>query len=143
MLENSVGLRVLVVDDECLIADTLALILNRKGFETTAVYSGEKAVEVAIALKPDVLISDVIMKGITGIEAAIRISATLPACRVILFSGNAATNDLLAGANRRDTISRCWPKRFIRRLCSTACPPPEKRLNANTKYLWICKGLAG
>lgn len=101
MLENSVGLRVLVVDDECLIADTLALILNRKGFETTAVYSGEKAVEVAIALKPDVLISDVIMKGITGIEAAIRISATLPACRVILFSGNAATNDLLAGAESK------------------------------------------
>jgi DNA-binding response OmpR family regulator len=95
---DKLGIRVLVVDDERLIADTLALILNKSGFETVVAYSGAKAVELAEVLKPNVLISDVIMEGMNGVEAAIRISASLPGCRVILFSGNAATEDLLHGA---------------------------------------------
>ena len=90
--------RVLIVDDECIIADTLALILDQHGFETRAVYSGEHAVETAPALKPNVLISDVVMRGMNGIEAALRISVILPDCRIILFSGNAATADLLHDA---------------------------------------------
>ncbi len=90
--------RVLIVDDECIIADTLALILDQHGFDTKAVYSGEHAVETAPELKPDVLISDVVMRGMNGIEAALRISVILPDCRIILFSGNAATADLLHDA---------------------------------------------
>jgi CheY-like chemotaxis protein len=49
-------------------------------------------------LKPDVLICDVILGGISGIEVAIRITKTQPACRIILFSGQAATADLLERA---------------------------------------------
>ena len=90
--------RVLIVDDEELITNTLALILNRSGFEARAVYCAEDAVETARALSPDVLISDVIMEGMSGIEAAIRISKIAPHCRVILFSGQAATADLLEHA---------------------------------------------
>ena len=89
---------VLVVDDERIIADTLALILRKNGFETQAVYSGNSAVETAMVLKPDVLISDVVMGGMNGIEAAIQICDSLPGCRVILFSGNAATAHLLESA---------------------------------------------
>ncbi len=44
--------RVLVTDDERVIADTLALILNKSGFEATAVYSGEEAIETAKTLSP-------------------------------------------------------------------------------------------
>jgi CheY-like chemotaxis protein len=90
--------RVLVLDDEQIIANTLALILNRSGFEARAVYTGEAAIETARELSPDVLISDVIMHGMTGIEAAIRISEIVPNCRVILFSGQATTADLLERA---------------------------------------------
>ena len=98
MSNNGVSPRVLIVDDECVIADTLALILNKSGFETRAVYSGETALEAAIALRPNVLISDVMMHGMNGIDAAIRISAHLPGCRIILFSGNATTTNLLRDA---------------------------------------------
>src|ERR1035437_9616040 len=87
MLNDRVILRVLIVDDERLIADTLALILSQRGFAATAVYSGEKAVETASVLRPDILITDVVMEGMTGIEAAIRISETVPGCRVLLFPG--------------------------------------------------------
>lgn len=95
MPENSVKPKVLVADDERVIADTLAIILNQSGFEATAVYSGEKAVEVAEALHPDMLISDVIMNDLNGIDAAIKIRKMLPSCKILLFSGQAATADLL------------------------------------------------
>ena len=63
--------KVLVADDEQVIANTLAIILNQAGFEARAVYSGEKAIEALDSFEPDMLISDVIMPGMTGIEAAI------------------------------------------------------------------------
>ena len=63
--------KVLVADDEQVIANTLAIILNQSGFEARAVFSGEKAIETLDSFQPDMLISDVIMTGMTGIEAAI------------------------------------------------------------------------
>ncbi len=95
MLENSGKPKVLVADDERVIADTLAIILNQSGFQATAVYSGEKAVETARTLQPDMVISDVIMTDLNGIDAAIKIRTMLPTCKILLFSGQAATADLL------------------------------------------------
>ena len=90
--------KVLVADDERVIADTLAMILNQSGFEARAVYSGEKAVELAASFEPQMLISDVIMADLNGIDAAIRIREILPAIKILLFSGQAATADLLEKA---------------------------------------------
>ncbi|HVN92409.1 MAG TPA: response regulator [Terracidiphilus sp.] len=90
--------KVLVADDERVIADTLTIILNQSGFDARAVYSGEKALELAESFKPDMLISDVIMADLNGIDAAIRIRALLPSIKILLFSGQAATADLLEKA---------------------------------------------
>ena len=90
--------KVLVADDEQVIANTLAIILNQAGFEARAVFSGEKAVEALDGFQPDMLISDVIMTGMTGIEAAIQTRNRLPHCKILLFSGQAATADLLEQA---------------------------------------------
>jgi DNA-binding response OmpR family regulator len=90
--------KVLVVDDERLIADTLAMILRQSGFDAYAVYSGEEALAKAKSFEPDMLISDVVMTGIDGIETAIRMRARLPGLRVLLFSGQAATVNLLENA---------------------------------------------
>lgn len=98
MPENQSRPKVLVVDDEQVIANTLAMILNQSGFEARAVYSGEKAVELASAFAPDMLITDVIMADLNGIDAAIRIRALLPKIKILLFSGQAATADLLEKA---------------------------------------------
>jgi DNA-binding response OmpR family regulator len=95
MSEQTVKPKVLVADDERVIADTLAIILNQSGFEAMAVYSGEKAVEAAGNWRPDMLISDVIMTDLNGIDAAIKIRSLLPSCKILLFSGQAATADLL------------------------------------------------
>jgi CheY-like chemotaxis protein len=90
--------RILVADDERVIADSLAMILNQSGFDARAVYSGEKAVELAVTFQPEMLLSDVIMAGLSGIEAAIRIRALFPQVKILLFSGQAATADLLEKA---------------------------------------------
>ncbi len=90
--------RVLVADDEQVIANTLAIILNQAGFEARAVFSGEKAVETLDTFQPNMLISDVIMTGMTGIEAAIKTREKVPSCKILLFSGQAATADLLEKA---------------------------------------------
>jgi CheY-like chemotaxis protein len=93
--------KVLVVDDERVIADTLAIILNKAGFDASAVYTGTGAVERARSDRPDLIISDVIMPDMNGIEAAINIRAFLPACKILLFSGQAATADLLESARAK------------------------------------------
>ncbi len=101
MTTNAPKPKVLVVDDERVIADTLAIILNKNGFDAAAVYTGTAAVERARAVQPDLVISDVIMPDMNGIEAAINIRKFLPSCKILLFSGQAATADLLKEARER------------------------------------------
>jgi CheY-like chemotaxis protein len=98
MPENGAKPKVLVVDDERVIADTLAMILNQSGFEARAVYSGEKALETVSVFQPDMLISDVIMADLNGIDTAIQIRGLMPKIKILLFSGQAATADLLEKA---------------------------------------------
>lgn len=101
MTSNKAKRRVLVVDDEQVIADTLSIILNKAGFDASPVYSGTAAVESARRIQPDLIISDVIMQDMNGIEAAIQIRAFLPTCKILLFSGQAATADLLESARAK------------------------------------------
>lgn len=92
---------VLVVDDESVIADSLTEILNRSGYAAVPAYDGEGALEVALLMPPELLISDVILPGMNGIELATTVRRIFPDCKVILFSGQASTVDLLASAKNR------------------------------------------
>jgi CheY-like chemotaxis protein len=94
-------LKILIADDEHTIADTLAIILRKGGFDTVAVYDGKEAVEKARTWKPDLLLSDVMMPRMNGIEAAVEICKLIPECRVLLFSGYAASADLLLDSRIR------------------------------------------
>jgi CheY-like chemotaxis protein len=115
--EKSYQPRVLIADDEKVIADTLAMILNQSGFEALPVYSCVKALEVAPSFRPDILISDVIMSELNGIEAAVRIKALLPDIHVFLLSGQTATADLLEKENaanyRFEVLAKPVPPREL------------------------------
>ena len=87
--------RVLFVDDERLIADTLAIIFSSQGYETRAVYSAEQALELISDWLPNLAIIDVRLPGMNGIDLAILLKAEYPDCRLSLFSGQASTSDLL------------------------------------------------
>ncbi len=99
--------RVLVVDDETAIADTTATILSMSGYEATAAYDGNEALEAALLAPPHLVITDVVMPGMNGIELGITIQRVFPDCQILLFSGQASTVDLLAAAGsaaRRFTL---------------------------------------
>ena len=97
MLSSS-GPRVFVVDDEPVIASTLATILQMHGFSAKFFTSPLEALAAARAKSPDLLISDVDMPSISGIELAIRMKALHPTCQILLFSGQPSTLDLLNSA---------------------------------------------
>ena len=92
---------VFVVDDEELIANTLALILNNEGFDAYAFRSGQEAVDSLEKIQPDLFFTDVVMKGMNGIEAAIIARTKSPTCKILLFSGQATTADQLETARKQ------------------------------------------
>lgn len=94
MIDSPPTPQVLVVDDETIIADTLAMILNMNGARAHAAYNAETALDMALELKPDILISDIIMGPMSGVELAVRLSTDLPGCRLILISGQSGSSDL-------------------------------------------------
>ena len=97
---SSSRVRVLVVDDESAIADTIAKILSLSGYPAVSAYDGNDALEIALLRPPEMLITDVALPGMNGIELAVTVKRIYPDCRILLFSGQAATSDLLATAGR-------------------------------------------
>lgn len=88
MAAESDGSTVLVIDDDRVLADTLAEILRRHGYRPVALYSGEEALELAQRFRPDVVLSDIRMSRLDGVETARRIRSLHPDCRVILFTAH-------------------------------------------------------
>jgi CheY-like chemotaxis protein len=91
---------VLVVDDERIICQTLAAILRQAGFAASAFDNAQSAIESAEFAPPDLLITDVIMPGMSGIELAILFRGKWQECKILLFSGQAITADLLEEARQ-------------------------------------------
>jgi CheY-like chemotaxis protein len=89
------ALRVLVVDDERLVADTLVMIAKFAGHTARAAYSGEEAAQIADEFMPQVCVSDVMMPGMIGIELADWLEEHHPDCRLLLISGAVDTAALL------------------------------------------------
>jgi CheY-like chemotaxis protein len=87
---------VFVVDDEVQITQTLALILTREGFRVSAFNYPLEALESMKTTAPDLLISDIMMPQLSGVELAIRTSLSRPQCKILLFT--ASTADLLQHA---------------------------------------------
>lgn len=89
---------ILVVDDQRMVADTTAEILDQSGFRASRAYAGHTALEIARKLRPDYLLTDVLMPGINGVELAITVSKELPKTKIVLFSGQAGITDILRRA---------------------------------------------
>ena len=100
-MSNVQPFRVFVVDDESVIASTLAAILDMNGFSARPF---TRPLEVLAASRidiPDLLISDVAMPDLSGVDLAIQMTAQHPRCKILLFSGQADTMDLLTRARHQ------------------------------------------
>jgi DNA-binding response OmpR family regulator len=82
--QTPAGLRALIVDDEPPLVKLVTSYLEREGFEVTSAADGERAVELARELNPDVIVLDLMLPGIDGIEACRRIRAFSNAYIVML-----------------------------------------------------------
>jgi DNA-binding NtrC family response regulator len=79
--------RIFVVDDEFSIAQMMSVVLQMNLFDAVPFADPQEALTAARAETPAYLISDISMRGMTGIELAIVIQQELPSCKVLLFSG--------------------------------------------------------
>jgi CheY-like chemotaxis protein len=102
--------RVFVVDDEHVIASTLAAILRVHGYSATSFTNPLEVLAAARLRAPDLLISDVVMRGLSGVDLAIQIQVQCPECKILLFSGQATTEDLLKGARSQGHAFLLLPK---------------------------------
>ena len=93
--------KILIVDDEVAISDTLALIFRTQHYDVRVAYSAEHAIEVIAEWRPDLAILDVMLPEMNGIDLAIVVKSNHPCCHVLLFSGHSNTTVLLEEAGRR------------------------------------------
>jgi DNA-binding NtrC family response regulator len=96
----SPGSRIFVVDvDEPVIASSLAAIMRMNGFSARFFTSPLEALAAARSESPDLVISDVAMPGISGIDLAIQMRAQYPSCKILLFGagGSPAVTPSLGG----------------------------------------------
>lgn len=96
-----VRFKILVVDDEKLIADTISEILKRAGFHVVTAYDGWEALQSAGRFRPDYLLSDVLMPQMNGVELAVAIQKMHPAAKILLFSGQAGISEILLSGQQQ------------------------------------------
>lgn len=78
--------RVLIVDDDRLVADTLALIFAKSGFDSRTSYSADDALICAREFSPHLLLCDVTMPGRDGLSLVYDVTKELPSCRIIVLT---------------------------------------------------------
>jgi YesN/AraC family two-component response regulator len=79
--------RVLIVDDERLVADTLTLVFEKSGFAAKAAYSADQAIESARDFQPHLLLCDITMPERDGLTLVNEINRELPSCRILVLTG--------------------------------------------------------
>ncbi|CAN5491312.1 hypothetical protein BH10ACI4_BH10ACI4_27460 [soil metagenome] len=79
--------RVLIVDDERLVADTLTLVFQKAGFNARAAYTVNDAMKSVRAFRPDLLLCDITMPGKDGLVLVNEITDELPSCRILVLTG--------------------------------------------------------
>jgi DNA-binding NtrC family response regulator len=100
--------RILIIDDEDLFREDLATLLSQAGHECRTAPSGEIGLRTASQFRPDIVLCDLVMPGMSGIEVTDKLSKEHPECAVLVVSAH-ATVDTAVGAFRRgafDVISK-------------------------------------
>ncbi|MFZ0747100.1 MAG: response regulator [Terracidiphilus sp.] len=122
--------KVLIIDDDAGIADTLALIFSTHNYAARVAYSAEDAIELIAKWPPDVAIVDVMLPHMNGIDLAIVLNANYPRCRTLLFSGQPDTSRLVEEALRKghkfEILAKPLPPTFLLETVAELLGPSEE-----------------
>jgi CheY-like chemotaxis protein len=102
--------KLLLVDDEPVIVDTLAIVLRQHGYDCTVAYHGAEAIEKARQLRPEFILMGVVMPGMYGTEAGRIILDEQPECRMFFFSGWKESVRLFEDMEKRGYTFGIMPK---------------------------------
>ena len=124
--------RILIVEDEKVVADTLGQILSNHGYMVQVSGSAEAALELLIDWKPDVAILDVMLPQMNGIDLALVLKERLPACQSLLFSGQPSVEALVAKAKNEghdfDVLAKpIHPSAMLDAISNLLCPDWSSR----------------
>ncbi|GAA2181185.1 response regulator transcription factor [Brooklawnia cerclae] len=145
--------RVLVVDDEKALAGVVASYLARAGYEVSLEHDGLRAVSTARALDPDVVVLDLGLPGLDGIEVCRQVR-TFSDCYILMLTARGDEVDRLIGLSvgADDYITKPFSNRELvarvqtvlrrpRRSAATAAEAPrvfgELRIDAGARDVWI------
>ena len=92
-------MKILVIEDERLLADSLKTMLESKGFEVETVYDGESGRDYALLGVYDLLILDVMMPGLDGYQVARQVRASRCATPILMLTARSALEDRIEGLN--------------------------------------------
>jgi DNA-binding NtrC family response regulator len=92
---------IFVVDDEEEIAKMFAVVLQMNLFNAIPYFDPQKALDAANLSPPDYLLTDVMMPGMNGVELAMAVKAVAPECKVLIMSGQEASEKLIEKANEQ------------------------------------------
>jgi DNA-binding response OmpR family regulator len=112
------GARVLLVDDDVELVELLRDYLEREGFSVDAVHDGGAGIAAALSTHPDIVVLDVMMPGMSGIQALgkIRASSALP---VIMLTARGDDSDRITGLElgADDYVPKpCTPRELVARI---------------------------
>jgi DNA-binding NtrC family response regulator len=118
--------KILIVDDEAAVADSLQLIFSIRGYEVRVAYSAEQAIEVLSEWEPHLAILDVMLPQMNGIQLAGILKGNYPLCRILLISGHPGTSELLNDANAHgssfEILAKPLHPKFILDMVSNLLP---------------------
>lgn len=92
-------MKILIIEDEKLLADSLKVMLEKKGFEVEAVYDGKSGQEYAELGIYDLLILDVMMPGMNGYEVARKVRAKQLGMPILMLTAKSDLEDRITGLN--------------------------------------------
>lgn len=92
-------MKILIIEDEVLLANSLKTLLESKGFQVEAVYDGESGAEYALLGGYDLLILDVMMPGMDGYQVARKVRASRCATPILMLTARSNLEDRIQGLN--------------------------------------------
>ena len=92
-------MKILIIEDEVLLANSIAALLRDKGFDALAVYDGETGTERALSGEYDLIILDVMLPGRDGFEVARAVRAKLTPTPILMLTARGGIEDRVTGLN--------------------------------------------